>query len=98
MTISTASYSTTNHQIFNSPLAWKRPFDFVLGLFILVLLSPLFLAIAALVKLTSPGNVLFVQTRVGKDGKPFKIYKFRSMFMDAEARRAALQTGVWSGC
>lgn len=90
MTISTSSYPTTHRPIFFSPLAWKRPFDLVLSLLILALLSPVFLMIAALVKWTSPGKVLFVQTRIGKDGVPFKIYKFRSMFMDAEARRAAL--------
>ena len=69
---------------------WKRPFDLTLGLLILALLLPVFLILAAVVKLTSAGPVLFVQTRIGKNGVPFSIYKFRSMYMDAEARRAAL--------
>ncbi len=69
---------------------WKRPFDLALGLIILAVLSPVFLIIAVLVKLTSAGPVLFVQKRVGKNGETFAIYNFRSMFMDAEARRAEL--------
>lgn len=73
-----------------SAQAWKRPFDLTLGLIILALLAPVFLIIAALVKLTSAGPVMFVQKRVGKDGTHFAIYKFRSMYMEAEARRAEL--------
>jgi exopolysaccharide biosynthesis polyprenyl glycosylphosphotransferase len=69
---------------------WKRPFDLALGLVILAMLAPVFLIIAALVKFTSAGPVMFVQKRVGKNGAPFAIYKFRSMYMDAEARRAEL--------
>jgi lipopolysaccharide/colanic/teichoic acid biosynthesis glycosyltransferase len=69
---------------------WKRPFDLTLGLIILALLLPVFLIIAALVKSTSAGPVMFVQKRVGKNGETFAIYKFRSMFLDAEARRAEL--------
>ncbi len=69
---------------------WKRPFDLALGLIILAVLSPVFLIIAVLVKLTSAGPVLFAQKRVGKNGETFAIYNFRSMFMDAEARRAEL--------
>lgn len=69
---------------------WKRPFDLTLGLVVLGLLAPVFLVIAALVKLTSAGPVMFVQKRVGRNGVPFAIYKFRSMYMDAEARRAEL--------
>ncbi len=70
--------------------SWKRPMDLTLGLVIILLLSPVLLLVALAVKLTSRGPVLFIQTRVGKSGVPFAIYKFRSMYMDAEARRAAL--------
>ncbi|WP_022853864.1 TIGR03013 family XrtA/PEP-CTERM system glycosyltransferase [Thermodesulfatator atlanticus] len=60
----------------------------VLGLLVatagLIILSPIALLIAILIKLDSPGPVLFVQERVGKDGKVFKLYKFRSMRTDAE--------------
>jgi len=55
-----------------------------------IALLPVFAAIAAAIKVSSPGPVLFKQTRVGRDGVPFPVFKFRSMYVDAEARRAAL--------
>jgi len=57
----------------------KRLSDIVLATLILILISPLMLAIAAAVKLTSPGPVLFKQRRYGADGKEITVYKFRSM-------------------
>lgn len=57
----------------------KRCFDFVTALFLLILSFPLLIVIALAIKLTSKGPVLFVQERVGKGGKPFKFFKFRSM-------------------
>jgi exopolysaccharide biosynthesis polyprenyl glycosylphosphotransferase len=62
----------------------KRTFDLVLSGFFLLLLSPLLLAVAALVKTTSRGPVLYAQERVGLDGKPFDMLKFRTMRSDAE--------------
>src|SRR5205807_1712180 len=59
--------------------AAKRVFDFVTAALFLLLLSPLLLAVAFGVKLSSPGPVLFRQKRYGLDGKPIVIYKFRSM-------------------
>jgi exopolysaccharide biosynthesis polyprenyl glycosylphosphotransferase len=56
----------------------------------LLLLAPLFALVAIAIRLDSPGPVLFSQTRVGKHGKSFRCWKFRSMFVDAEARKAAL--------
>ncbi len=56
----------------------------------LLLLSPLFLLVAMLIKLDSPGPVLFAQTRVGRQGELFRCWKFRSMYIDAEARKAEL--------
>ncbi len=56
----------------------------------LILLSPLFLVIAAAIKLTSPGPVLFRQQRAGLHGRPFEMLKFRTMHSDAEQRRADL--------
>ncbi|MGB7961386.1 MAG: sugar transferase [Propionicimonas sp.] len=56
----------------------------------LILLLPLFLTVAAAIKLTSPGPVLFRQVRVGRGGSPFHMLKFRTMVADAEARRAEL--------
>lgn len=57
----------------------KRLFDIVMSFIGLILLSPIFLVIAIWIKLDSKGPVFYKQTRVGKDGKDFKIFKFRSM-------------------
>ncbi|MCY3744563.1 MAG: undecaprenyl-phosphate glucose phosphotransferase [Candidatus Poribacteria bacterium] len=62
----------------------KRLIDIVFSLFALIVLSPLMLAIAVIIRLTSPGKAIFRQERVGRAGKPFNIYKFRSMRADAE--------------
>jgi lipopolysaccharide/colanic/teichoic acid biosynthesis glycosyltransferase len=64
------------------PLTWqlfKRSFDVVCSAALLVLLAPLFVLIAVGIKLSSPGPVLFSQTRVGKGGREFRFYKFRTM-------------------
>jgi exopolysaccharide biosynthesis polyprenyl glycosylphosphotransferase len=68
----------------------KRFFDIAFSLLVLACGMPFFLLIALLVKLTSKGPVLFSQERIGKNGKPFKIYKFRSMYTDAEKNGPAL--------
>lgn len=60
----------------------KRVFDIVCSALGLLVLSPVLLITALLVGLTSPGGVLFRQERIGRDGKPFTIYKFRSMRKD----------------
>ncbi|MFA4858333.1 MAG: undecaprenyl-phosphate glucose phosphotransferase [Candidatus Margulisiibacteriota bacterium] len=62
----------------------KRGVDLVAALVLLILLSPLLLLVALAIKLDSRGSVLFGQERVGKDGKVFTAYKFRSMVVDAE--------------
>ncbi|MGE5398207.1 MAG: sugar transferase [Chitinophagales bacterium] len=62
----------------------KRIFDVTLSIFGLVLLSPVFTIIALLVRISSPGEIIYRQERLGLDGNPFTIYKFRTMFMDAE--------------
>lgn len=72
-------------------LVLKRSMDFVIALVGLLLLSPMMLLIAIAIKLDSPGPALFQQTRVGKGGQQFGMYKFRSMQRDAEARLSALQ-------
>jgi len=61
----------------------KRLIDIILSLLALFLFLPLFLFIALLIKLDSKGPALFRQTRVGKDGKPFTCYKFRTMYVNA---------------
>ena len=62
----------------------KRQADFLLSLAVLIILSPLFLLIAFLVKITSKGPVFFIQERPGKDAKMFSIIKFRTMAAGAE--------------
>lgn len=70
--------------------ALKRPFDFVGAALFLIVFSPVLLVIALLVKFTSPGPVLFRQKRSGLNGRPFTIYKFRTMTVDAEQRKHEL--------
>lgn len=69
----------------------KRALDVSLTLLGVLAILPILLMTALAVKLSSPGPVFFVQNRVGKDGKHFGMVKFRSMYVDAEARRAALR-------
>ncbi len=70
--------------------AVKRIADIVLSLLSLIVLSPLLIAVSVLIIIRDPGNPFFMQYRVGKDGKLFKMYKFRSMYKDAEERKAEL--------
>ena len=64
----------------------KRLFDIFFSLVALLLLLPFFLVVAILISLDSKGGVFFIQTRVGRGGKDFGLYKFRSMVIDAEAK------------
>lgn len=70
---------------------WRRALDVAVSGTALVALSPLLALVALAVKLTSPGPVFFVQKRAGVGGQPFSFIKFRSMYVDAEERKAALQ-------
>lgn len=63
-------------------MACKRAFDILCSFLGLTVLSPVLLVVSVLVAVTSPGGVFFRQERVGKDGKPFRIFKFRSMRKD----------------
>ena len=63
----------------------KRAFDIIVAGMALIVLSPLLAILALVVKLESPGSLLFRQPRVGKDGKVFTMYKFRTMRTDARA-------------
>lgn len=69
----------------------KGLFDKSVAACMLVTLSPLMFGIAVAIRLSDGGPAFFAQTRVGKDGQPFRIYKFRTMVVDAEARLAALR-------
>lgn len=62
----------------------KRAFDIVFSIIAIIILIPVYLFLAIGVKLSSPGPILFYQERIGKSGKPFKIIKFRTMYVDAE--------------
>lgn len=68
----------------------KRMMDIAAGLVGCIVFSPIMLVTAIAIKLDSPGPVLFKQTRVGQNGRHFKIYKFRSMYIDAEERKKEL--------
>ena len=80
--------STPNNEL---ALFAKRAADLILSACALVFLSPLLIFLAVLVRLTSPGPILYRQTRCGLNGRRFTLYKFRSMVADAEARRGELE-------
>lgn len=73
-------------------LFWKRVFDIVVSALILLLLSPVFLLLAAAIKIDSKGPVFYRQVRVGQYGQDFRIFKFRSMVQDADKKGLALTT------
>lgn len=70
----------------------KRLLDIVISLLGMIILSPLMLYVALRVRLSSKGSIFFTQERIGLKGKPFTIYKFRSMFADAEENGPALSS------
>lgn len=72
------------YQIKHIPV--KRLFDIIFSLLCLILGAPLYLLIALLIFVTSPGKVIYAQERVGRGGKPFRCYKFRSMYPNADQR------------
>ena len=79
---------------------YRRIFDIAAAGTALILLSPFLAVIAVLVKLSSPGPVFYARERIGKDGRPFKFYKFRSMRVGAdqdESRRAAILAHIKEG-
>lgn len=72
--------------------AVKRGFDIVVASLLIIALVPVFLTVAAAIKLTSRGPVFFVQRRWGKGNVPFRLYKFRSMHIDLEDRTGVAHT------
>lgn len=70
--------------------AWKRPLDICLAVLALFTLWPLMLSLVLAIRATSPGPALFVQERIGLGGRRFRMVKFRSMYVDADERLAAL--------
>jgi exopolysaccharide biosynthesis polyprenyl glycosylphosphotransferase len=83
------TFSATPHD--EVKLLAKRAVDFTVALTGLIILSPLLLLTAILVKLTSPGPILFRQQRCGLNGRRFDVLKFRSMVKDAEQRRSEVE-------
>ena len=73
-----------------SSVFFKRLMDILLSIICIIAALPLMLLTVLVIKLTSPGPIIFSQVRVGKYGRHFKFYKFRSMYIDAEARKAEL--------
>ena len=70
---------------------FKRCLDFVAALIGLIVLSPIFIAIAIAIKTSSKGNIFYTQDRIGLQGQSFQMWKFRSMFMNADHRQAELE-------
>ena len=70
---------------------WKRAIDIVASIFMGIVLSPVLLLATLAIKLTSPGPVIFTQKRSGLGGKPFLIYKFRTMIVGAEKQQQELR-------
>ena len=70
----------------------KHLLDTTLSLFSLLLLSPLFLIVAVIIKLTMAGPVIFSQIRIGKHGKPFRIFKFRTMVISESEVSVTLES------
>ncbi|MCE7949272.1 MAG: sugar transferase [Chloroflexi bacterium CFX4] len=71
---------------------FKRAFDVVVSLAALILLSPLLIGAALAIKLGSPGPIFYRAVRVGRHGVPFKLYKFRSMIVNADRLGAGITT------
>ncbi len=71
-------------------LLYKRLLDLLGAVVGCIICGILFIFVAPAIYLKDPGPIFFSQTRIGRNGKPFKIYKFRSMYMDAEERKASL--------
>lgn len=88
MTVTTTDIAFARPSL--TSLSAKRALDLAVTLAVLLLLWPVLLILALAVAMTSRGPVFFCQTRVGLNGVPFRMIKFRSMYADAEARRAAL--------
>ena len=82
-------------RILQQPL-WLRAFDLIVSFSLLILFLPSWILVALAIKLESDGGVLYSQERVGIGGKIFRIYKFRSMYSDAEKRRGPQLATVYA--
>ncbi len=82
--------TTSINYVTHGQLLMKRVLDIIGGLVGVIITGILVLIIGPMIKIQSPGPIFFKQERVGKNGKKFKMYKFRSMYMDAEERKKEL--------
>lgn len=83
--------SHKNELTYNIYLFAKRATDIILSCFSIVMLIPLFIIVSVIIKLEDHGPVFYSQIRLGKDEKPFKMFKFRSMCQDADAKLKELE-------
>lgn len=81
---------TQYHLLDHKSTLLKRVFDLVLGTLLLILLSPLLMLIALIIKIDSPGSIIYAQERLGLNGKPFRYLKFRTMIKDADQQLDSL--------
>jgi exopolysaccharide biosynthesis polyprenyl glycosylphosphotransferase len=84
------TFTNIPHNLF--ALTIKKIMDISISLTLIILLSPILLIIALTIKFTSPGDIIFKQKRVGLRGRPFDLYKFRTMIADAEKLKKELAT------
>ncbi len=82
--------STSINMVSAGQLIFKRTMDICGGLVGMLLTGITFIFVAPIIYIKSPGPIFFKQVRIGKNGKKFNIYKFRSMYMDAEERKKEL--------
>ena len=78
------SLSVRNHLLLPATLCWKRRIDFCLAVGLATILSPLYILLSLAVRLSSPGPIFYSQPRVGRNGEHFQIWKFRTMFANAD--------------
>jgi len=76
------AFRTRNNLASRSNMIAKRLFDLVVGTLILILVTPILITLALLIKLDSPGPVIYAGTRIGRLGREFKCYKFRTMYVN----------------
>ena len=69
----------------------KRLYDIILSSILLIILTPVYVVVAIIIKKEDGGPIIYTQTRIGKNGKSFAFYKFRSMCVNADKRKAELQ-------
>ena len=84
-------YEILKHKRFS--LIIKRIFDFLASLILLIILSPIMIILAIMIKLESKGPVFYMQERITKYGKKFRIFKFRTMVQDADKKGALVTMG-----